>query len=177
MSKVSRRLWWAVPILIMVALAIGSLGIGRPWSVSRALVAPDVQTGNVQTLLKVGEVGYFGFGTLGARGSRPIQIESAEILGAPDGMKVDGPYFYRWREARPLGASKRIRPFLRPLDSVVFDPPSEEKRWTLMVGVHVTRPGSYRTKGLRVCYRVDGRRGCSTYQYVIGIDIETDSGS
>lgn len=163
-----------MPVLVMLGLALGSWRIGRPWSPAGALVAFDVETTNSSSGLRISEVGYFGFDELGAQGSRPIHVLSVEILGVPDGMKVEGLYFYRSREGgRPMGPSERIRPFLRPVDSVVFDPPSEERRWVLIAGVYATAPGSYKTKGLRVCYEVDGRRGCESYRYNLEIGTKT----
>jgi hypothetical protein len=108
------------------------------------------------------QTGWFGFAVM-VKGSRPVHLTAARIVGVPTGMRVLGIY------AMPdtygmIGADRDLRERnsflgLQPVTSVVLDPDADADGWYLLAEVRPTRLGSFTSEGIEIDYVAGGRKG------------------
>ena len=124
--------------------------------------------------VRVGKPVAWGWATLTNRSNRSGTLESVEVVGAPDQLEVLG-----------IKASRHDRPYsigigrwpveeisVQPVRGTVLPPtsaPHADLGVEIIVGVRSTQEGIWRTKGLRVTYRVGGERFTEEFGQVVEI--------
>lgn len=132
----------------------------------------------------VGSPHFFHVVTPRPLGKRPVHLLSAEILGVPDGLVIDRVWAVRFSEtggggyvggANGWDVAAKLRPNFHDVSEVLLDPScppsagcgqregpglagSPVQDWYLLVEMHATRPGHFKTQGFRVLAKVDGRK-------------------
>ena len=165
-------------VLLLTALLPGC---GR----SNALAPePSGWSFTVPATLPVGDRSYVGFAGLPVNGNKPVHVLSAEIIGASSGLKVLGVFAVSMRETDEPGMQghyiggaddasiRRGYPHfaLHPAHDAILLPESQPLDWYLIGVVEGTRPGFFKTDGVRVEYEVDGNRGTQTYKFVMELE-------
>ncbi|HUP70223.1 MAG TPA: hypothetical protein VM142_10470 [Acidimicrobiales bacterium] len=183
--------WWARPsrwgiagLLIVAPLFFGLL-FRSNGPVERDFFIEAASTFTVGAgPTPVGSPHFFHVVTPRPLGKRPVHLLSAEILGVPKGLVIDGAWAVRFSETGGGGyvggangpeVAAQLRPHFHDLSEVVLDPScppsarcgqregpglagSPVQDWYLIVEMHATRPGHFKTQGFRVIAEVDGRK-------------------
>ena len=185
--------WWGRAWLIFGA-TLPLACCGGP-SVGTAL--PTTTTGTGQGHMTVDEPVFLNLWDADALGSRRVHFLQAEILHVPSGMVIDHIGALLPGEGEPggggdigtqagLDAMRYITGRWHPVTAVFLDPTCSATKmtcrfassyraqaWYLLAQVHITRPGHFVARGLRITYEVDGKR----YVQTLGAqEIEVDSG-
>jgi len=133
---------------------------------------------------------YVGFTELPVQGTDPVRLTSASVVGLPSGLKVDRVAAVSEAETARNGAGGHVigaitedmlsqgYPNLRlhPLSDAVLHA-GGALDWYVVVVVEATRPGDYRTSGLRLTYAAGGSTGTVEYAYRIHIATKLASSS
>lgn len=141
--------------------------------------------------VKIDEPIFLGLDVLRTNpGTHPIHLLNAQMLGAPTGLVID----HVWAESlsqgggfggsgRGVEAFRRAQPYLYDVSKVTLDPmcgpaakctrshndSAPDQDWYLGVQAHLSRPGSYAARGLRLLYEIDGQKYVQVLNYRIGL--------
>jgi hypothetical protein len=173
-SALKRR----VALLTVVVAAAGLLGfigvVSDRGSKTAGLAPSDTSTDLFLRATPVDSPVWAGLSNFPVRGTKPVRLTSAEVLGVPPGMEIMGIWAIKRLESPGImgfrgGIEELTRNHpslrLRPVQDAVIHPGAAAD-WTLLVQFKGTRPGSFRSSGMRLHW--DG--GWHDYDYTLGLE-------
>jgi hypothetical protein len=160
-TKFARTFRWLVAtcVLLVGAVACGDSAAGN--SLKPLVGETTVGTG---VSSHVGEVWDFGQVLANISGVG-VRLDRVEVLGLPKGLTVAGAVAYRAEDTNGVvgllkGDLATVQPDLYGHPSAIKGllVPAGSEDWYVVVEVSPSAPGTYRTKGLRIWYVVNGKR-------------------
>lgn len=137
------------------------------------LVDSGDEIGGTADRARIGRAVNVGTGEIVAVGDKPVHIESVEVLGLPDGLRLKGVYAEEHSTIGVLEGDLTTGPDardFRPVTEAVFEP-GQPRRWFFVVVVVPEKVGVFQTEGIRVKWRVGRRTGYQTYHYWLRITV------
>lgn len=164
------------PRLLLVTAVVVTVVLTGAWLTFRASGPNALREAPAHTeagakAAAVGEVWYFGTGPIDARPGHTVHFTRAEVLGIPDGMEV---VEIRLHSSADPGGNVGALPEAmyrahRPVHTDLPSPPVvggvKRPYWEFVVGLKITRPGRFKTAGVRVSYREGRRNGHRDFPY------------
>lgn len=158
---------------VVAGCSSGGIPVGTALGPEDGPGAPDL--GFSTTGTQVGEPLYYALWHPAPRGTSPVHFKSITAVGLPQAFVVDS-IVALW--GRPGGVFKGWDAGIgsipgTPISQLILDPrcpPSSHcgpyeappvgarvQNWVILIRAHITTPGTYASKGLRVIYEVDGK--------------------
>jgi len=164
-SRRRLRVVVAVAVALAVAVAATFAVLRRP----HGLVNDGSHVGYGKDA-EVGAVASFGLDVLQAT-EGVVRVREVHVTGVPDGLEILAIHAVRTGESPLIGVGDppekdpRIR--THPISDIRVIPGGPRGRWYLLVVARITKPGTWRTRGIDVTWQRGMWRGSTHFRHYI----------